>query len=76
MSNRGGSRYLGLKNERIQVCPNCGSSALVIYSNRNTRTRKTHLPYYCRNCDQGISKIINLQEFLLQKFNEAHGVTA
>lgn len=76
MAKSGGLCYLGLKNERITVCPDCGSSAIQIYSGRKYRARKTSLPYYCRNCDKGIPKIINLQEFLLQKFNEARQVTA
>jgi hypothetical protein len=82
MTKNGGLIYLGIKNEHIQVCPNCGSTGFRKYTKKyeivrsglacyhNTRVKRSHM-YFCRRCNSGFNNPDNLQSWLMTKFNEA-----
>jgi len=85
MAKNGGLIYLGIKNEHINVCPQCGSTDIRQYS-RKYEVVKTGLAYYskyrkqrefkfvCKNCNNGFNQLDNLQRFLEKKFDEAREI--
>ena len=81
MAGSGWNSYLDVKNERILVCPFCGSPGYKSHRiitkkptsknwSRSKKENRYENKYYCRHCSKEFNALMNLQEWLTIKFNE------